>query len=62
MGEKTVYMIPDAAVIFEVFLIIVKVAVMTLLLFLLPLPLTWIERKMAGHIQSRLGPYRVVLP
>ncbi|RJQ63333.1 MAG: NADH-quinone oxidoreductase subunit NuoH [Desulfobacteraceae bacterium] len=32
---------------------------MTVLLFLLPLPLTWLERKVAGHIQGRLGPYRV---
>jgi NADH-quinone oxidoreductase subunit H len=52
-------MIPNAAVIIEVALIITKVVVMTALLFLLPLPLTWIERKVAGHIQSRLGPYRV---
>jgi NADH-quinone oxidoreductase subunit H len=50
---------PDATLIIEVVLIILKVAVMTLLLFLLPLPLTWIERKVAGHIQARLGPYRV---
>lgn len=59
MGEKALYMIPDAAVIIEVVLIITKVVVMTIILFLLPLPLTWIERKVAGHIQSRLGPYRV---
>lgn len=52
-------MIPDAAVIIEVILILAKVVVMTLLLFLLPLPLTWLERKVAGHIQSRLGPFRV---
>ncbi|CAB1059934.1 NADH-ubiquinone oxidoreductase chain H (EC [Olavius sp. associated proteobacterium Delta 1] len=52
-------MIPDSTVIIEVVLIIAKVVAMTLLLFLLPLPLTWIERKVAGHIQSRLGPYRV---
>ncbi len=52
-------MMPDSAIIFEVILIIVKVAVMTIFLFLLPLPLTWVERKVAGHIQARLGPYRV---
>jgi NADH-quinone oxidoreductase subunit H len=52
-------MIPESSVIVAVVLIIAKVVVMTLLLFLLPLPLTWIERKVAGHIQSRLGPYRV---
>jgi NADH-quinone oxidoreductase subunit H len=49
----------DTALIIEIILIILKVAVMTLLLFLLPLPLSWIERKVAGHIQARLGPYRV---
>jgi NADH-quinone oxidoreductase subunit H len=52
-------MIFDSALIIEVILIVAKVAVMTLLLFLLPLPLTWIERKVAGHIQVRLGPWRV---
>jgi len=45
--------------IIEVIAIVVKVLVMTVLLFLLPLPLTWLERKVAGHIQGRLGPYRV---
>jgi NADH-quinone oxidoreductase subunit H len=49
----------DTALIIEISLIILKVAVMTLILFLLPLPLSWIERKVAGHIQARLGPYRV---
>lgn len=43
----------------EVILIAVKVLVMTVLLFLLPIPLTWLERKVAGHIQARLGPFRV---
>jgi len=50
---------PDIAVIIEVILIILKIVVLTLLLFLLPLPLTWVERKIAGHIQVRLGPFRV---
>ncbi len=50
---------PDIAVIIEVILIIFKIVVMTLVLFLLPLPLTWIERKVAGHIHARLGPFRV---
>ena len=49
----------DSTLFYEVILIILKVVVMTLVLFLLPLPLTWIERKVAGHIQARLGPYRV---
>jgi NADH-quinone oxidoreductase subunit H len=52
-------MIFDPALIVEVILIVAKVVVMTLMLFLLPLPLTWIERKVAGHIQVRLGPWRV---
>ena len=42
-----------------VVLIIVKVAVVVAVLLLLPIPLTWIERKIAGHIQQRLGPMRV---
>ena len=49
----------DTALLLEVTLIIIKVVVMTLVLFLLPLPLTWTERKVAGHIQARLGPFRV---
>lgn len=52
-------MIPDTATILEVVLIVVKVVVMTMILFGLPLPLTWLERKVAGHIQVRLGPWRV---
>ncbi|MBI5049047.1 MAG: NADH-quinone oxidoreductase subunit NuoH [Deltaproteobacteria bacterium] len=43
----------------EVALIIVKVIFVSLILFTLPIPLTWIERKVAGHIQVRLGPFRV---
>lgn len=52
-------MIPDTSTILEVVLIAVKVVVMTMILFGLPLPLTWLERKVAGHIQVRLGPWRV---
>ncbi|MDP2683245.1 MAG: NADH-quinone oxidoreductase subunit NuoH [Deltaproteobacteria bacterium] len=43
----------------EVALIIIKVIVVSMILFGLPIPLTWIERKVAGHIQVRLGPFRV---
>ncbi len=49
----------DSGVIAEVILITVKVVVVGLIVFMLPLPLTWLERKVAGHIQVRLGPYRV---
>ena len=50
---------PDIATLLEVLLIVVKVGVVTMILFGLPLPLTWLERKVAGHIQVRLGPWRV---
>ncbi|MEE8185147.1 MAG: NADH-quinone oxidoreductase subunit NuoH [Thermodesulfobacteriota bacterium] len=43
----------------QVFIMTVKVVIITMILFGLPIPLTWIERKVAGHIQLRLGPYRV---
>ncbi|MBI5191944.1 MAG: NADH-quinone oxidoreductase subunit NuoH [Nitrospirae bacterium] len=43
----------------EVLIIIIKVVVITLVVFTLPLPLTYMERKVAGHIQVRLGPMRV---
>ena len=52
-------MMPELATIIEVILIIVKAFIITMILFGLPLPLTWIERKVAGHIQVRPGPYRV---
>jgi NADH-quinone oxidoreductase subunit H len=52
-------MIPDISTILAVVLIAVKVVVVTMILFGLPLPLTWLERKVAGHIQVRLGPWRV---
>jgi NADH-quinone oxidoreductase subunit H len=37
----------------------VKVLLITVILFIVPVPLTWMERKIAGHIQQRLGPMRV---
>lgn len=49
----------DPAILIEVAILIVKVFVVLNILFLLPLPLTWLERKVAGHIQVRLGPWRV---
>src|SRR4030067_3405759 len=49
---------PVLITILEVVLICVKVAVVCLILFMLPLPLTYMERKVAGHIQVRLGPFR----
>lgn len=49
----------DINTLIEVALIIVKVVIVSLILFGLPIPLTWLERKVAGHIQVRLGPFRV---
>ncbi len=40
-------------------LMVVKMAFVIAVLLALPIPLTWIERKIAGHIQQRLGPMRV---
>lgn len=39
--------------------LLAKMAVVIFILLLLPLPLTWIERKIAAHIQQRPGPMRV---
>ena len=49
----------DLGLVFEVVLVGVKVFLVTFALFLAPVPLTWMERKVAGHIQVRLGPFRV---
>jgi NADH-quinone oxidoreductase subunit H len=45
--------------ILAVALIVLKVVIVAGILFALPIPLTWIERKIAGHIQQRMGPMRV---
>ncbi len=50
---------PDIATILSVIIIIVKGFIITAVVFSLPLPLTWVERKVAGHIQVRPGPFRV---
>jgi NADH-quinone oxidoreductase subunit H len=50
---------PELSTIIEVILIIVKAFIVCMVLFSLPMPLTWIERKVAGHIHVRLGPFRV---
>ena len=50
---------PLVIMMLEILLIFIKVVVVTLVVFSLPLPLTYMERKVAGHIQVRLGPMRV---
>ena len=40
-------------------MILIKSFIAVAVVFSLPLPFTWIERKIAGHIQVRPGPMRV---
>ncbi len=49
----------DTAIILTIIAMVIKVGLLTMILFFLPMPLTWIERKVAGHIHARLGPFRV---
>lgn len=45
--------------IIAVSVILIKVVIIAVILFIIPIPLTWMERKIAGHIQQRMGPMRV---
>ncbi|MFQ5353641.1 MAG: NADH-quinone oxidoreductase subunit H, partial [Thermodesulfobacteriota bacterium] len=49
----------DTALLLTIVVMVVKVGILTMILFSLPMPLTWLERKIAGHIHARLGPFRV---
>jgi len=40
-------------------MILFHVVIVIVILLIMPIPLTWAERKVAGHIQQRLGPMRV---
>ncbi len=43
----------------EVGMMLLHVMIVVAILFLMPIPFTWVERKIAGHIQQRMGPMRV---
>ena len=43
----------------EVSMMLLHVMIVVAILFLMPIPFTWIERKVAGHMQQRMGPMRV---
>jgi NADH-quinone oxidoreductase subunit H len=49
----------DLNTILSLVVMLAKIFLITQILFLLPIPLTWIERKVAGHIHQRPGPMRV---
>ncbi|MFQ5427771.1 MAG: NADH-quinone oxidoreductase subunit NuoH [Thermodesulfobacteriota bacterium] len=49
----------DTALLLTILVMVIKVGILTMILFSLPMPLTWLERKVAGHIHARLGPFRV---
>ena len=43
----------------EIGMVLLHVMIVIAVLFLMPIPFTWIERKIAGHMQQRMGPMRV---
>jgi NADH-quinone oxidoreductase subunit H len=43
----------------EVSMMLLHVMIVVAILFLMPIPFTWVERKIAGHMQQRMGPMRV---